>query len=150
MKLKIQRELVVAERLGMTYYAYLNHHTMSECSLILGDGEEAEKRYIDGLKYYSSVGNLFYAAAIVFMLAMGLALQGRYAKSFRLCHAGLLKIKVIKIDILQVYFVKKLHERIMEPLITQLDKDKLDHYKIEGEQLSWNEVLEYAMDTHKD
>jgi hypothetical protein len=83
------------------------------------------------------------------MLSMGLALQNRHPKSFRLYYAGLKKLAEMKIDILQVHFVNVLHERIMVPLFSKLDKKGIDQNKSEGHNMSWEEVLKYAMDPER-
>ena len=145
-----EANMIAAERLGMSYYTYFNHHTMCDCSLIMGHGIVAEKRYIEVLQFFTTTSNLFQIAAIVFMLSMGLALQGRHTKSFRLYYAGLKKLAEIKVDILQVHFVKVLHERIMMPLFSKLVREELERYKSEGQSMTWKKVLDYAMDSETD
>src|ERR1043166_3209716 len=84
-----QRELVIAERLHSRERRAWIHYYSAQCRLFLGESEQAEREFLDGIALAEAIGENRVLSLMRPTLAVALAIQGRLDEALKIASENL-------------------------------------------------------------
>jgi tetratricopeptide (TPR) repeat protein len=148
-----KENIIAGEKIGNLFVQFGGHVNTADCAMLEEKYLEAEKEYGRCIEITRLYGDFVYTCVSVSGLAMALAGQGRHAKAQSLIaavnlvssEAGLISIEDYPVQFWQELFEQ--HIRIPRKI---LGDSLIRQYREEGQKMSWDEAVEYALDFKKD
>ena len=147
----VEELLASSEKLNHIFGIEMVRHFQGDCSLGNKNFKEAERKYslgvVTGLKY----GTVFLAAADMLGVAFSLSGQSRWAKCIRLEAAAWKKAGELGVSLSGVAeFWDEWIDIYIKGAMEKLGEELTLKYEEEGQNMGFEEAVEYALDFDKD
>jgi predicted ATPase len=146
----IEHNLEEAIRLGNNYDITDACHVYADVTFLKGDYQLAEKRYMEAAKNALQLGSALQVAALLHSMALSVAGQGRHEKGLRLFGASKAKLEELGAEIPALDTVTARIDQTVGKSIQFLGSEKSLSLDLEGRQMGFERVIEYAFDIDKD
>ena len=144
----VKNAIEIAEKQQNLFLIASTQHLMGDCGLMEGKYQEAERDYGLSLKASDKYGDTGYACMQITSIAMAVAGQGRLEKALRLNAAATKTAKTLGHwipDEVPVEFWKELVDKHIIGTRKKLGKNLSDLSEKEGQAMSLEEAVEYAL-----
>ncbi len=131
----------------------LGYHYLADIELLNGKYRDAEKKYVDALKVANEIGNILFCGIELTGVAMSVSGQHRIAKAIRINSAATAQSKKIGYmdpAEMQLNFWVALTDKYIRNVKKKLGPGLLEKYTTEGENMSLDDLIAYAIDINKD
>ena len=149
----LKKLVKMAEELENLYCTTAAHHMLGDCALIDGIYHESEREYGTGLKITLKYGDTTYTCTEMLGVAMSVVGQGRHAKALRLNAAATKIAKSFGCWIpeeIPLIFWQEQVQLLIAGTREKLGEELTNQYEEEGQALSFDEAVEYALNFEKD
>ena len=143
--------LTMARQYNSPWDIMINCHLYADMPLIRGDYLEAEKRYQFAAETAAEIGNLYQQQLIELqVISMALCGQNRVEKGIKLWSAVLVQFDENRLKPFNATFWEDVKGKTIFKKINEIGSEESERLLELGRKMTFEEVLEYAMNSNMD